>query len=54
MTIQNSQVLKLLKLYMNYLYSLQQPYMTVQKIYSTNGENHDSEILRNLPDVTYQ
>lgn len=31
MTIQNSQVLKLLKLYMNYLYSLQQPYMTVQK-----------------------
>lgn len=54
MTVQNSQALKLLKLYINYLYSLQQPYMTVQKFYSTNGENHDSEILCNLPDITYQ
>lgn len=54
MTVQNSQALKLLKLYMNYLYSLQQPYMTVHKFYSINGENHDSEILHNQPDVTYQ
>lgn len=62
MTVQNSQALKLLKLYMNYLYSLydstknlyDNPIWQYKKIYSTNGENHDSEILHNLPDVTYQ